>query len=259
MTTSTEIISTADTIPSTLVYSNALYKPTLATLLQLGKGDCSDYTWAVYNAHGYDIGGMSYEQAVAGTEIASWSGPASESAAAFTAIASHVQPADLVCMSLDRSRPGVISHVELSRGGILSSGHGGPGRGPTTHDIRSAALLGSATRWTVRRIINTTNQETGDEELNNDQAKKLDNTNYAISKIVLPVLTRLDKARYSQTQALATLQGQMTGILKALSQSESLAAIDMDAITAAAEKGAKEGAAAINAADVAAQLEVTTK
>jgi NlpC/P60 family. len=165
------VIATARSLKSQLKYSNAWVGATVAQLKARRAGDCSDFTQAVYGAHGYAIGGMSYDQANDGAEVASWKGARGGANAAFIAIQSKLQPADLVCMAIDAARPGTISHVEIWIGDGISIGHGGPGYGPTEHAITDWNLLQSATYWTVRRIIPDTND--GEEELNQDQVAAL--------------------------------------------------------------------------------------
>lgn len=58
---------------------------------------------------------------------------------------------------------------------------------------------------------------------------------------------------------LAQVVGQLAGLTAAITQIAAGQGIDLAAITAAAEKGAKEGAASVSAADVAAKLTVQTK
>jgi NlpC/P60 family. len=153
------VIATARSLKSQLRYSNAWVGATVAQLKARGAGDCSDFTQAVYGEHGYAIGGMSYEQAKNGAEVASWRGSRGGANAAFVAIQSKLKPGDLVAMAIDSSRPGVISHVEIWIGDGISIGHGGPGMGPTEHAITGWNLLQSATYWTVRRIITDDTQE----------------------------------------------------------------------------------------------------
>jgi hypothetical protein len=147
------VLATARSLTSQLKYANTWIGATLAQLKTRKAGDCSDFTQAVYGSHGYTIGSMSYQQANDGVEVASWRGNRGGANAAFIAIQSHLKPADLICMAIDSSRPGVISHVEIWIGDGISIGHGGPGYGPTEHAITSWSLLQSATYWTVRRII----------------------------------------------------------------------------------------------------------
>ena len=153
------VIATARSLKSQLKYSNAWVGATLAQLKARGAGDCSDFTQAVFGVHGYKLGGMSYDQANDGTEIASWRGPRGGANAAFNNIRDKLKPGDLVAMAIDSSRPGVISHVEIWIGDGISIGHGGPGYGPTEHAITDWNLLQSATYWTVRRIIPDTQEE----------------------------------------------------------------------------------------------------
>jgi hypothetical protein len=246
------VIATARSLKSQLKYSNAWVGATVAQLKARGAGDCSDFTQACFGAHGYTLSGMSYEQAKNGVEVASWRGSRGGANAAFIAIQPKLKPGDLVCMAIDSSRPGVISHVEIWIGDGLSIGHGGPGYGPTEHAITDWNLLQSATYWTARRII--TDDIPEEEEMNDNQAYMLEQlfadrkaqaeSRWAINQIRGTDIPRINGVLAAQGEAIKQLSG---------------GTIDMDAITAAAEKGAKEGAAAITAADVAAQLEVKAK
>lgn len=132
-------------------YGNGKSRQTLAQLDASGIADCSDVSWATYNAQGIDIGGMSYQQAEAGTQIAAWTGTRGAGIADFLSIVHLVKPADLIVMGLDKTRPHQISHVEVDKAGTTSIGHGGPGRGPTINSLIS--MLRYADRWEVRRII----------------------------------------------------------------------------------------------------------
>lgn len=172
MTTTDELVSTARSVLRRATYINGIENPTWKQWYNSRRGDCSDFTHALYNAYGISISGMSYEQAKDGVEIASWRGKASDSVAAFNKIKHLVIPGDLVCMSLR----GVINagvkpnHVEMmSTLAGDSIGHG-YGIGPTEHKVTANDLLGNAVMWTVRRII----IDDGDNELNQDQANKLD-------------------------------------------------------------------------------------
>jgi NlpC/P60 family. len=156
------VIATARSLKSQLKYSNNWVGATVAQLKARGAGDCSDFTQAVYGEHGYVIGGMSYDQATNGVEVASWRGARGGANAAFIAAQPKLKPADLIAMAIDSSRPGVISHVEIYIGNGLSIGHGGPGYGPTEHAITDYTLLQSATYWTARRIITDDTQEEED-------------------------------------------------------------------------------------------------
>lgn len=136
------------------LYGNGKSRQTLAQLDSSGIADCSDVSWATYDAQGIDIGGMSYQQAEAGTQIAAWTGTRGAGIAAFLSIVHLVKPADLIVMGLDKTRPHQISHVEVDKAGTTSIGHGGPGRGPTINSLIS--MLRYADRWEVRRIIHDT-------------------------------------------------------------------------------------------------------
>lgn len=132
-------------------YGNGKSRQTLAQLDSSGIADCSDVSWATYDAQGIDIGGMSYQQAEAGTQIAAWTGTRGAGIADFLSIVHLVKPADLIVMGLDKTRPHQISHVEVDKAGTTSIGHGGPGRGPTINSLIS--MFRYADRWEVRRII----------------------------------------------------------------------------------------------------------
>lgn len=172
MTTTDELVSTARSVLRRATYVNGINKPTWEQWYNARRGDCSDFTHALFNAYGISIGGMSYDQAKDGVEIASWSGKASDSVAAFNKIKHLVIPGDLVCMSL---RGGVNAGVKPNHVEMMSTltgdsiGHGS-GIGPTEHKVTANNLLGNAVMWTVRRILT----DDGDNELNQDQANKLD-------------------------------------------------------------------------------------
>lgn len=157
MSTVQNITATAQSLLGTLRYSNEFQKPTLAQLRAYGRGDCSDFTWAIFNAYGYDIGGMSYNQANARTLVAQWSGPRGGAVAAYNSMIGKFREGDIVCMAIDRSRPNTISHVEyLASVPGMAYGHGGPGKGPTYHNIGRYDLLPVANKFVVRRIVQPT-------------------------------------------------------------------------------------------------------
>ena len=147
------VIATGRSLKGMCTYSNAWVGATLAQIKARKSGDCSDFTQAILGAHGYHVGAMSYQQALNGTEIASYTGPASGSVAAFNRIKSKLKTADIICMAIDPTRPGKVSHVEIFTENIpITLGHGS-GIGPKEQDVRASWLLGKATFWTVRRII----------------------------------------------------------------------------------------------------------
>ena len=145
------VIATGRSLINTAVYSNAWSGATLAQFKARRAGDCSDFTCAVFQPHGYKLPGMSWQQVGAGTEVARWSGARGGGIAAFNAIKSKLRPADIVCMSLQGSSG--ISHVNLNIDGTTALDHGGPGSGPRVLRYDDRWLLGDATRWVVRRII----------------------------------------------------------------------------------------------------------
>ena len=147
------VIATGRSLKGMCTYSNAWVGATLAQIKARKSGDCSDYTQAILGAHGYHVGAMSYQQALNGTEVASYRGPASGSIAAFNRIKNKIKTADIICMAIDSTRPGKVSHVEIFTETIpITLGHGS-GIGPKEQDVRASWLLGKATFWTVRRII----------------------------------------------------------------------------------------------------------
>ena len=145
------VIATGRSLLNSAVYSNAWIGATYALFKSRRAGDCSDFTAAVFEPHGYSLPGMSWQQASAGTEVARWSGARGGGIAAFNAIKSKLRPADIVCMSLQGSTG--ISHVNLNVDGTTALDHGGPGSGPRLLRYDDRWLLGDATRWIVRRII----------------------------------------------------------------------------------------------------------
>jgi|GEM_PF-5302563 len=177
MTTITQqqeaVVANMRSLAGRCVYTNAYVAPTMAQMLKRLAGDCSDVTHASYEPLGYEIGGMSYDQAKAGTEIGSWTGARGHGIAAFNRLVAKLQPGDLVCMALDPTRPGVITHVEMiaAAASTTSLGHGGPGKGPTEHQVTASWLIGAATKWTVRRIIIDQQEE---EDMNQEQSAALD-------------------------------------------------------------------------------------
>ena len=178
--------------------------------------DCSDWTDALYTNLGYPLPGMSYQQAELGEEVYTWRGPRGQAVAAFNKVLPQLRGGELVCMAIDYKRPGQISHTEAYYASGMSYGHGGPGRGPTYHNIGRADLLAYADHFTIRRIIHETHKE---EDMTPEQAKTLnklaaasDKVQYAIDKVILPALARLDTARTAeaardaaQTATIATL------------------------------------------------------
>lgn len=246
-----------------LRYGNG--KPAKFSPLTSGFSDCSGTIHWCYAQEGITIGGMSYDQAVEGVEIAS-----GRTVDQFIRISHLLEPADIIAMGLRAGYGGGsrINHVELSEGpGVITLGHGS-GIGPGRHVVTASWLLGDATHWTVRRITTKSKAEKLKEKvmsLTKTQAKalttvnaKTDQMNYAVSKIVLPALSRLDTARISEAKSLAEINGKVDALGKAVEQISG-GKIDMKAITAAAEKGAREGAASVAAEDVASLLEVTPK
>ena len=145
------VIATGRSLLNSAVYSNAWIGATYALFKARRAGDCSDFTAAVFEPHGYSLPGMSWQQASAGTEVARWSGARGGGIAAFNAIKSKLRPADIVCMSLQGSTG--ISHVNLNVDGTTALDHGGPGSGPRLLRYDDRWLLGDATQWIVRRII----------------------------------------------------------------------------------------------------------
>ena len=128
-----------------------------------GGTDCSGVIYAAYQSIGYTIGRMSYEQAKNGREIASYHGPQSGSLNAFNAIIGKLQSGDIVAMGLTYGlgRGNSINHVEMYVDSGNSFGHGGPGNGPTLHNIGVNYLLPKCAQWTVRRILSDSNNNTG--------------------------------------------------------------------------------------------------
>ena len=145
------VIATGRSLLNSAEYSNAWIGATYAQFKARRAGDCSDFTCAVFEPHGYSLPGMSWQQASAGTEVARWSGPRGQGIAAFNAIRDKLRPADIVCMALQGSSG--ISHVNLNINGVTALDHGGPGRGPRLLRYDDRWLLGDATQWIVRRII----------------------------------------------------------------------------------------------------------
>ena len=145
------VIATGRSLINSAIYSNAYVGATYSQFKSRRAGDCSDFTAAVFEPHGYKLPGMSWQQASAGELVASWSGPRGHGIAAFNAIKSKLRPADIVCMSLQGSSG--ISHVNLNIDGVTALDHGGPGSGPRVLRYDDRWLLGDATQWIVRRII----------------------------------------------------------------------------------------------------------
>ena len=145
------VIATGRSLINSAVYSNAWIGATYALFKARRAGDCSDFTCAVFEPHGYKLPGMSWQQASAGTEVARWSGARGGGIAAFNAIKGKLRPADIVCMALQGSSG--ISHVNLNVDGTTALDHGGPGSGPRVLRYDDRWLLGDATQWIVRRII----------------------------------------------------------------------------------------------------------
>lgn len=122
-----------------------------------GYSDCSGTIYAAYKAVANTvIGTMSYEQAATGQEIASGT-----NVTQFKAALSKMLPGDVIAMDLKYSAyTGRVNHVEMYSGtGSMSWGHGGPGYGPTYHDLLVSWLIPSAKTWTVRRFIPVTSDE----------------------------------------------------------------------------------------------------
>lgn len=236
-----QIVAQGRALKGTLAYDNAVQKPTLAQLRRRGSGDCSDTMWALFNEHGYDIGGMSYTQAQAGTLVASGSTPAE-----FKKIEHLLRPADLVGMAMRSGLHGgaQINHVGMWTGtGFLD--HGGPGRGPVETSIYDRWNLGDAARWVVRRVVQDDQPIPSEEdELNKDQEAKLnriaalvDQLHYAQEKIILPALGRLDVARVAETARDAAT----TAAVKALADGKGLDAGAVGAAVNDAVAKAMEG------------------
>ena len=184
------------------------------------EADCSDWTDALYTHLGYPLPGMSYQQAELGEEVYTWRGPRGQAVAAFNAIAHKLVGGELVCMAIDRARPGQISHTEAYDTSGMSYGHGGPGRGPTYHNIGRSDLLAYADHFTIRRIIHETPEK--DDDMTPEQAKTLnalaaasDKVQYAIDKVILPALSRLDNARTAEAARDAAQTAAISSLAKA--------------------------------------------
>lgn len=116
---------------------------------------------------------------------------------------------------------------------------------------------------------------TEDEDLNSEQDYKLneifkrlakiDTMNYGFVNSALPALGRLDRGRAETAKAFGELQGKIAGLTEGFSQLAAAKGADIDidkltaAIEAAAERGARAGAATVAAEDVAGKLEVKPK
>ena len=146
------VIATGRSLLGRAAYSNAFYGATLAQIVARGAGDCSDFTQAIYGAHGVVLGAMSYEQASDGVRVARWTGQRGYGIAAFNQIRHLLEPADLIVMSLDHLRPTTISHVQANIDGWNALDHGA-GIGPKIVSITGRWLIGDATIWEVRRVI----------------------------------------------------------------------------------------------------------
>ena len=146
------VVATGRSLLGLASYSNAWYGATLSQFIARGAGDCSDFTQAIYGAHGIQLGAMSYEQSDDGVRIARWSGPRGQGVAAFNQIRHLLEPADLIVMSLDHRRPSTISHVQANIDGWNALDHGN-GIGPKIVSITGRWLIGDATIWEVRRVI----------------------------------------------------------------------------------------------------------
>ena len=79
---------------------------------------------------------------------------------------------------------------------------------------------------------------------------------YAIDKLILPALTRMEKRTAVAEQNTAVMRGLVEAQGKAITQLKGGGDIDMAALKDAAERGAREGAASVGAAEVADLLEI---
>ena len=114
---------------------------------------------------------------------------------------------------------------------------------------------------------NKSNTASEEDVMNEQQEKKLDDVNKTITKVansvslvIQPTLKRLDTARYESAQKIGAIQGQIAGLSEAVTQLQGGQKIDMAAVikasSEAAERGAREGAAAVGAEEVADLLEI---
>lgn len=146
------VINTMRSLKGKLSYSNKYTKPTYKTLVARGSGDCSDLTHACFERYGYTLGAYANDQAKDGKEVYTWSGKSGHAVAAFNKIFSKVRQADIICMDLVGN--GRYTHVEtiVADKSGNSIGHGS-GIGPKEQNLGLRWLLGSATKFTIRRII----------------------------------------------------------------------------------------------------------
>ena len=245
-------------------YGNA--KPAKLNPDRSGFSDCSGVIAAAYASVGISIGDMSYKQAAGGELIAQGS-----TVAEFKKIEHLLRGGDVVGMALvtgSWNSGADINHVEAWSSPGLSYGHGGlPGEayGPRLHSIYGRWLLQDARKWVVRRYIDdtpaqATKKEEEEEDMTPDQAAKQDKIFYAVDKLILPALTRMEKRTAVAEKNTAVMKGLVTAQGKAIDQLAGGSPIDMDELKKvaeeAAEKGAREGAAAVGAEDVAELLEI---
>ena len=220
-------------------YGNGRQRLSLAQLDALGIADCSDIGYGAYEEIGIDIGGMSYQQAQAGTEIATWSGVRGTGIGAFNKIAHLIEPADVIAMGLDRARPGQISHVEYGYKPGATIGHGRLGvMGPTINNPTASWLIGAADVWTVRRVIVGNSPKKEEPDMDKNQAKQLADTAWLVKNSIAPALARVDKARVATTAKLAALQAAVETIADktdGINGTEIAAAIDKAVAAALAD------------------------
>ena len=245
-------------------YRYANTKPQKLNPDRYGYSDCSGVIAAAYASVGIAIGDMSYKQASGGKLIAQGS-----TVAEFKKIEHLLLPGDIVGMALitgSWNRGADINHVEAWNSPGLAFGHGGlPGEayGPRLHSIYGRWLLQDARAWVVRRYISDTpTQDTipEEEDMTPEQAAKQDKMFYAIDRLILPALTRMEKRTAVAEKNTAVMKGLVTAQGKAIDQLAGGSPIDMDELKKvaeeAAEKGAREGAAAVGAEEVADLLEI---
>ena len=248
-------------------YRYANTKPQKLNPDRYGYSDCSGVIAAAYASVGISIGDMSYKQAAGGKLIAQGS-----TVAEFKKIEHLLRGGDVVGMALvtgSWNSGADINHVEAWSSPGLSYGHGGlPGEayGTRLHSIYGRWLLQDARKWVVRRYIDDTPAQATkkeEEDMTPDQAAKQDKIFYAVDKLILPALTRMEKRTAVAEQNTAVMKGLVTAQGKAIDQLAGGGSIDMDELkkvaSEAAREGAREGAAAVGAEDVAERLEIKPK
>lgn len=175
-----------------------------------GASDCSGVVYAAYQTIGRTIGKMSYDQAVNGTTVASYSGGASGAVAAFQRIQHLLKPGDIIAYALNYGYGGGTryNHVDVWAGaGNYAWDHGGPGAGPEYLPVTDKWLLPKATKWTVRRIIQ---DDTTPEEIEEVKTMGTEFVTFTLSDGKTRCIANIGAGTWTRMPNVPTMQDRLT-------------------------------------------------